>query len=372
MGVDRDEEQRWTAAKRDFVADHRDEVGDERDLIADDRDRLADDRERQADQREAEMDEREDRLEARERADGRDGSTAPPEARPGSSEERAARGEEARARAQAGRARADRSAQRGVADADRADATKRREAGSESRLAQEFARLAARLYETEDVDEVLDRVVLATVTALDGCDQASVTALEAAGYRTVASSAAAASAADVAQYETGEGPCLDAAGGGTTYAESFPDPRWPNLGDRLGDSGVGSALSNHVEAEGSGRQRGLVGSLNAYAGSPSAFDGEAQEIGVVLAAHASLAIRSVSQREALAELGDQLHAALGSRDVIGQAKGILMERYRLTPEQAFDALRRTSQRLNVRLAEVAQTLTETGEYDDDPLPGEPC
>jgi len=49
-----------------------------------------------------------------------------------------------------------------------------------------------------------------------------------------------------------------------------------------------------------------------------------------------------------------------------------MERYRLTPEQAFDALRRTSQRLNVRLAEVAQTLTETGEYDDDPLPGEPC
>ena len=56
-----------------------------------------------------------------------------------------------------------------------------------------------------------------------------------------------------------------------------------------------------------------------------------------------------------------LHEALGSRDVIGQAKGILMERLRLTPEEAFDVLRRSSQRLNVKLREVAAALAETGE-----------
>jgi AmiR/NasT family two-component response regulator len=59
-----------------------------------------------------------------------------------------------------------------------------------------------------------------------------------------------------------------------------------------------------------------------------------------------------------------LHQALSSRDVIGQAKGILMERLRITPDEAFDALRRSSQRLNVKLREVAATLAETGETQD--------
>ena len=92
---------------------------------------------------------------------------------------------------------------------------------------------------------------------------------------------------------------------------------------------------------------------------------EAREIGLVLAAHASVAASTVHERTALEQLGGQLHDALSSRDVIGQAKGILMERLRITPDDAFDALRRASQRLNLKLREIAQNLVETGEFADD-------
>ena len=69
------------------------------------------------------------------------------------------------------------------------------------------------------------------------------------------------------------------------------------------------------------------------------------------------------ERSALQQLEHNLNAALSSRDVIGQAKGILMERLNLPPEEAFDALRRSSQRLNEKLREVASRLAETGQFD---------
>jgi len=69
------------------------------------------------------------------------------------------------------------------------------------------------------------------------------------------------------------------------------------------------------------------------------------------------------ERGDLSEVAEQLHQALMTRDVIGQAKGILMERLKLTPEEAFDALRHASQRLNEKLRAVASTLAETGEFD---------
>jgi AmiR/NasT family two-component response regulator len=60
------------------------------------------------------------------------------------------------------------------------------------------------------------------------------------------------------------------------------------------------------------------------------------------------------------DVDQNLHDALSSRDVIGQAKGILMERLRITPEDAFDALRRSSQELNVKLRQIAESIAETG------------
>jgi len=79
---------------------------------------------------------------------------------------------------------------------------------------------------------------------------------------------------------------------------------------------------------------------------------------MVLAAHASTALRATMSSSAADLEVAQLKEALNSRDVIGQAKGILMERRGVSPGKAFDTLRRASQALNVKLAQVAETLVE--------------
>jgi hypothetical protein len=202
------------------------------------------------------------------------------------------------------------------------------------------------------------------VSTVRGCEMASVTVRDDAGYRTVASTHEAATESDRAQYEAGEGPCLDAIEEAVVYTPAFPDPRWPMLAAGPTDSGVESVVSYRLRPSLPDPAGSLAGSLNAYAGTPDAFDTEAQEIGLILAAHASVAAGAMREREMLEEMSRNLHQALSSRDVIGQAKGILMERLRVTPEEAFDALRRSSQRLNVKLREVAAALAETGEFQD--------
>jgi hypothetical protein len=146
------------------------------------------------------------------------------------------------------------------------------------------------------------------------------------------------------------------------YAQSFPDERWPTLASRPTESGVQSALSYRLAAASSGTADSRGGSLNSYGVIPYAFSDTAQEIGLILAAHASVAARAVDERSTLERLGRDLQQVLLSRDVIGQAKGILIERLDITPEDAFDLLRRSSQNLNEKLRDVAQRLAETGEF----------
>jgi hypothetical protein len=96
-----------------------------------------------------------------------------------------------------------------------------------------------------------------------------------------------------------------------------------------------------------------LGALNIYASSPAAFDDECQEIGQMFAGHAAVALAG-------AEHESNLRSGMGTRDIIGQAKGILMERYKLTADRAFGVLSRASQEVNRKLADVARELTETG------------
>ena len=191
---------------------------------------------------------------------------------------------------------------------------------------------------------------------------ASVTLSEQGAYQTAATTDSTASAVDQAQYDAQEGPSLDAVDTPIVYAQSFPDTRWPTLGSRPADMGAQSAASYRL-ATASLATAGTGGSLNTYGVEPDAFSDEAREIGLILAAHASVAAGAVRERDALQDLAQNLTKALLSRDVIGQAKGILMERLKLTPEDAFDALRRSSNRLNEKLQAVAHNLAETGEFD---------
>jgi hypothetical protein len=342
-----DEERAWAADKRDFVADQRDKVADDRDRVADTRDQTADDRE-------TELDNWERHMHARTAELG------------GPAEESGASAQRAEGRTGLSQARQDRDeagADRTRASADREESTKGRQADAPpTRLAMVFADLAEQLYDADSFDDVLSRIADAAVSTIAGCRMASVTLLEPSGYQTAASTDPAATAVDQAQYQSQEGPCLDAVDAPMVYAQSFPDERWPSLASRPTESGVQSALSYRLAAASSGTADSGGGSLNSYGVIPYAFNDTAQEIGLILAAHASVAARAVNDRSTLQSLGRDLQQALLSRDVIGQAKGILMERLEITPEDAFDLLRRSSQHLNLKLREVARGLAQTGEF----------
>jgi hypothetical protein len=189
---------------------------------------------------------------------------------------------------------------------------------------------------------------------------ASVTLGDGGSYQTAATTDSTASVVDQAQYDAQEGPSLDAVDTPIVYAQSFPDTRWPTLASRPADLGAHSAASFRLAAVNTATP-GAGGSLNTYGSEPDAFSDEAQQIGLILAAHASVAVGAVRERDALQDLAENLNRALLSRDVIGQAKGILMERLNLSPEEAFDVLRRSSNRLNEKLHTLALRVAEPGE-----------
>lgn len=339
-------ERQWAAEKRDFVGDRRDDLAAERDLAGDMRDLTADVREQALDQRERELDARESQL----------GLARQTEAAARRVDALAVRGEALQTRGRAGAAR-------GAAAGARDEATlRRREAAPSTGLASAFAAIAANLYAADSYDAVLQRIAEAAVSTVAGCEMASVTLTEDGGYRTGSTTDVAASAVDQAQYDAQEGPCLDAVETPVVYAKSFPDNRWPTLASRPVDLGAYSVASYRLAAANAG-SAGATGSLNTYGIKPDAFSDEAQQVGLLLAAHASMAAEAVRERDALQDVADHLHQALLTRDVIGQAKGILMERLRLTPEAAFNILRHASNALNEKLHDVALNLAETGDLD---------
>ncbi len=143
-----------------------------------------------------------------------------------------------------------------------------------------------------------------------------------------------------------EGPCLDAITGKATYRtdDTASDLRWPRWGPAAAELGIRSVVGVRLAT----RSRGY-GSLNVYADRPSAFDDGDAEIAELLAAHATAAF-------AAAEQSAGLRTALESRTTIGQAQGILMQKFDITSDAAFAFLRRISQDENRRLADVAEAI----------------
>jgi hypothetical protein len=345
-----DEDQAWEDEKRELVADSRDDAGHERDVLADARDVVAEARDLIADAREAVLDHREDSL-------------STPACTPESAADSAAT-ERATARTERERSAQEREHARVARqdDDDERDAAARRRTdhAQPTLLASAFARIAEQLYEAHTYEEVLTRIAEAAVATVGGSYSASVTLRDEGEFRTAAFTGPSAADVDEAQYEAGEGPTLDAFTTPMVTASAFPDDRWPILGQAPTTYGVESSLSYQLNTRHSDDVDAGAGSLNIYALTPNAFDQAAQEIGAILAAHASLAARAIGERVTLEDLDHHLEQALLSRDVIGQAKGILMERLKVTPDEAFNILRSSAQRLNLKLREVARELAETG------------
>jgi GAF domain-containing protein len=200
-------------------------------------------------------------------------------------------------------------------------------------------------------------VVALAVATIEGCDYAGLFLLEAGVVTTPVLSDPIVEQIDALQHESGSGPCLDAISQRTMiYADDLSqDTRWGTFGAQAAAAGMRSALGLPLSTN------GTLGALNLYARYPAAFGSVDRARGAILAALASIALSAAHSHEDEERRTDNLHAALTTREIIGQAQGILMERDRITSEEAFDILRRASQHLNLKLREVARTLVETGE-----------
>lgn len=227
-------------------------------------------------------------------------------------------------------------------------------------LAREFAALTGMLLAAGSVAEALTRVVDAVRRVIPAAELVSVTLRADDGtFHTPIETAPVAARIDEAQYRSGRGPCVEAArddGPALAVADDLrTDRRWPEFAAEAVRHGYLSVLAGSLVRDESPPV--LPGALNVYAPGTGAFTTADRDRMMLLSTHASLALKACAAVSA-AELQEaQLRRAIASRDVIGQAKGILMARRGLTAAQAFDVLRRTSQDLNVKLAELAATVT---------------
>ncbi|WP_409332199.1 GAF and ANTAR domain-containing protein [Trujillonella humicola] len=218
-------------------------------------------------------------------------------------------------------------------------------------LSQRMADLARELQQEAGAPAVLDLLVASVPGTVAGAEEATISLV--GGRRRVVSAAATSRVArhfDDLQQATRQGPCLDAMYEHETIRvdDLGTDERWPELGRRAAEEGLRSALCVQLFVRGND-----LGAMNLLARRPGAFDDESERVGLLFASHAAVALAQV-ERIGNLELG------MASRDLIGQAKGVLMERYKITPEQAFALLATVSQDTNHKLVDVAEELSRTG------------
>ena len=228
-------------------------------------------------------------------------------------------------------------------------------------LARQFAQLASNLLAAPTVEEVLRRVLEATTVMVPSADLASFTLLDADGrFHTPAETDEVAIELDRLQYRFREGPCVESADPGGPAVAIAPDltaePRWPRWAPAATELGLGSVLSTAlISGPPSGESSGA---LNVYSRSRHGLDAADRDVLLLLATHASLALAATDAVTRADLQAAHLRKAIDSRDVIGQAKGIIMARRGISADAAFDVLRRTSQDLNIKLAQLARVLAD--------------
>jgi GAF domain-containing protein len=226
-----------------------------------------------------------------------------------------------------------------------------------------FEQLANIVLADHSLHSVLQTVADLAGEVMPGDIEASVSLLVADRATTVVYTGQLALDLDESQYGRGYGPCLHAAAKGepVEVVDARTDPRWVDYMARAVERGSLSSLSMPL---GSAEQMGAA--LNIYAHEAAAFDDESRRVGAKLARFAGVAVASMHAYQSARELADNLQAALEARAVIDQAKGILMERHKLTPDQAFQLLAKASMATNRKLRDLADTLVATGELAQPP------
>jgi GAF domain-containing protein len=214
------------------------------------------------------------------------------------------------------------------------------------------------------VDSTMEQIVSLVCEAIDGCSMAGITLLDTSGPHTLAATSEDARRVDQYQYEVSSGPCLDAYRDRVVHRvdSTDSDTRWPEFCRLARAEGVRSVLSLPLLV----RQDGL-GALNLYADTESAFGPTEERIGLAFAAHASITLSHAQGFWRQEQARQNLEVALTTRGVIDQAKGVLMARTGRSADEAFESLRRASQRTNRKVFDLAQEIIESAQRASPPL-----
>jgi GAF domain-containing protein len=214
------------------------------------------------------------------------------------------------------------------------------------------------------MEGLLQTVADMAKTVMPGRPETSVTLLVKDAPTTVAYTGQLAVDLDETQYEHGHGTCLHAArtGGITEISDTRTDPRWRDYTARAVEQGNLSSLSVPLLID---EEQQVSGALNIYARRPDAFDDDSRAAAIRFGPYGAVAAGNLYAYQRARNMADNLQAALESRAVIDQAKGVLIERYKLTPDQAFQLLARVSMNANLKVRDVADHLVHTGEL---PIP----
>lgn len=221
-------------------------------------------------------------------------------------------------------------------------------------LAETFAEVARTLLDEDDVELTLQRICQLAVETIDGCEAAGISVKERSRITSRSTSDHLPRIVDQIQSETQEGPCVDAIVHHEVFLTgSLPDEaRWPKFARRAHEeTGVTSILSLRLFVH-----EDTMGALNLYSSKPDAFGDQDVAVGSVFASHAAVALATARKEESL-------EAKAAGREVIAMAMGIIIARRGVSEAEAFDLLRTASQRMNVKLREVAARVVH-------PLPDE--
>jgi GAF domain-containing protein len=195
---------------------------------------------------------------------------------------------------------------------------------------------------------------------LPAAPETSVTLLVKGVPSTVASTGQLAVDLDHAQYRRGQGPCLHAAATGhaAEITDTRADARWPEYTRDAAGMGNLSSLSVPLIID---EDEQVFGALNMYAQKPDAFDEESRAAAMAFGPYAAVAAGNVHAYQSARSMADNLQAAMVNRAVIEQAKGVLIERFKVTPDHAFRLLAVASMNANRKVRHVAEDLVTTGE-----------
>ena len=233
-------------------------------------------------------------------------------------------------------------------------------------LSRSLGVLSHMLLKEETLDSTLDRIAQLAADLLPQADAASITISEAGGPpRTASSTQETVAELDAEQYRLDQGPCLAAMRDGQTFqVESMrSETRWQGFCDAAAAAGIESMLAVPLDADLAAGRSGTRGAINFFARASYVFTDPDRSAARLFSAQAGVAAANAAAFADLqaerALLTRRLEDALHSRAVIDQAVGILMERERLGPEEAFQMLRSASQKLNVKLRVIAAEILES-------------